>query len=70
MLTETLPAPYKEWEEVRKRYKQALDNFSNAEGEYVDVAILELNAVEARMGVILREAKTKTIGGGVVEFIR
>jgi hypothetical protein len=48
---------WKEYNQARTRYYQAQHSFDNAEPEFIDAAIAELNAAEKHMDSLLRKIK-------------
>jgi hypothetical protein len=52
-----LDSLYVEYRQSITKFYQAQANFENAAPEYIDSAIAELNAAEAKMDALLREFK-------------
>lgn len=53
-----------EIEEITKAQKDleiAIQNFNHATSEFIDVAIMELNACQMKLDVLLRQAKSEGV---------
>jgi hypothetical protein len=50
---------YREWNLARTAFYQAHQNFEHATGEYIDVAVLELELAEKKMDAILKEIRRR-----------
>lgn len=50
-----------EYQQLLKEYQQAMNNFNNADADYVEAAIFELRAAELKLEAYLKKEKRKEV---------
>lgn len=53
----TLGGDKLEYQQLLKEYQQAVNNFNNADADYIETAILKLKAAECKLNILIREIK-------------